>query len=219
MLTRFDRLVRKCPARARGREARGSRRQRGRASSPEGRLTPGSCRLLPAGPAAPAFRRGNNEPGCAHGPLCGLLRPGRARGVAPPAGSGCPGAPTAPEEVRPGEAAAPSSRPGPRTGEPGQAPLLREPAAGPAPFPQKRPEGPAQDGTALISRLQRRPGAWPARGGRAPLAPRREGHARPRPNGSLRLTPTRPLLNHRPPKSQAPAPRHEVSRGAAKVPL
>ncbi|XP_065791066.1 collagen alpha-1(I) chain-like [Muntiacus reevesi] len=132
----------------------------------------------------------------------------------PPAGSRrpeCPGRP--PPRRRTGPERPPLSpfRLGLR-GEPGQAPLLREPA-GPAPSPPRGPEGPAEDGTALVSRLQRRPGARPARGGRAPLAP----GERPHTASAYAVTSPDPppgLSSTTDPPKARPRPSHGVSRGA-----
>lgn len=201
MLSRFDRLVRKRPARALGGGRPGTGAALWGAKAHPRLLTPPP----PAGRLHPHFSAKTTSPAAASSVRGGPEAPRRpleagARGAHRREGG----------QARRGRRSLPS-RPGLR-GEPGQAPLLREPA-GPAPSLPKRSDGPAEDGTALVSRLQRRPGARPARGGRAPLAPRREATHGFGLRGSLRLTPHQASPPPQTPQKPDPGPSHGVSRG------
>lgn len=226
ILGRLDRLVRKCqvwalgaggqdgpPSRAVG--ERPPPRIQGKARPPANaleRLLPlraakSACSLVsarkqraPLCPQAPPRpsppRAGPRTPRASH-----RLLAARARGS------------TAPPRLRregPGKAAPPFLPHGPsqrgpfpagalRTMEPGQAPLLREPAAGPAPFPAdgaedeskglKRPNRPASEEAAGPARVR-----W-----RLPIgAEAAGGRTQPRP-ALPSAPPPRPLLDHEPP--------------------
>lgn len=186
---------------------------------------------LPSRPAA-SCRRVNSEPRSARRPLRRRPRPGRVQGPRGRPTAFWRHAPGGPQLRRGCEGKArarplPPSQRGPfpagalRTMEPGQAPLLREPAAGPAPFPAdgaddeskglKRPNRPASEEAAGPARVR-----W-----RLPIgAEATGGRTQPRP-ALPSAPPPRPLLDHKPPggETAGSAPRAGWVGGCPASPL